>query len=276
MVTQTAIEALKVDPAMSTLRPSLESYYGHPGREAAMDDFYADFVRPGDLVFDVGAHVGDRVASFRRIGARVVAIEPQPLCGQALRRIFSGDDRVTVVEAACADRIGTVRLRINSANPTVSTVSAHFPEAARGAAGWEDERWDATASVDSTTLDALIDAYGAPAFTKIDVEGFEDLVLAGLHRSLPALSFEFTTIERVLPPRCLDRLTALGFDRFNFALGDNMSLALREWLSAKEMEAQLRALPHETNSGDVYCVSGPFGSSPPRGNRLGRTVPGST
>ena len=39
---------------------------------------YARFVKPGDLVFDIGAHVGDRVAAFRRLGARVVALEPQP------------------------------------------------------------------------------------------------------------------------------------------------------------------------------------------------------
>ena len=43
---------------------------------AAMDRLYRQFVRSGDLVFDVGAHVGDRVASFRRLGARVVAVEP--------------------------------------------------------------------------------------------------------------------------------------------------------------------------------------------------------
>ena len=43
-----------------------------------MDRLYGQFVRPGDLVFDVGAHVGDRIAAFRRLGARVVAVEPQP------------------------------------------------------------------------------------------------------------------------------------------------------------------------------------------------------
>ncbi len=258
MVTQTTIEVLKSDPAMSNLRHSLESYYGHPERDAAMDDFYACFVRPGDLVFDVGAHVGDRVASFRRLGASVVAIEPQPVCVQALRAIFSEDEGVTLVEAACADRIGTVELRINSANPTVSTVSSHFPQAACGAIGWERERWDSTTAVDSTTLDTLINAYGVPAFTKIDVEGFEDVVLAGLHSGLPALSFEFTTIERLLPRRCFDHLGALGFVQFNFALGDSMSLALPQWLSADDMEAHLRALPHEANSGDVYCLSRPL------------------
>jgi hypothetical protein len=68
-----------------------------------------------------------------------------------------------LVEAACADGIGTVELRINSANPTVSTVSSYFPQAACGARGWESERWDTTTTVASTTLDALIDAYGVPS-----------------------------------------------------------------------------------------------------------------
>ena len=43
-----------------------------------MDALYARFLRAGDLAFDIGAHVGDRISSFRRLGARVVALEPQP------------------------------------------------------------------------------------------------------------------------------------------------------------------------------------------------------
>ena len=62
-----------------------------------MDRLYGKFVRPGDLVFDVGAHVGDRVASFQRLGARVVAVEPQPAMVRALRLLYgrskSVDDR---------------------------------------------------------------------------------------------------------------------------------------------------------------------------------------
>ena len=59
-----------------------------------MDALYARFVRPGDLAFDIGAHVGDRIGSFRRLGARVVALEPQPLCARAIRAIYAGDDKV--------------------------------------------------------------------------------------------------------------------------------------------------------------------------------------
>ncbi len=68
---------------------SLRIYYGHRERRAAMDRLYGRFIEPGDLVFDVGAHVGDRVAAFRRLGARVVAVEP-PTASDAFVRAADG------------------------------------------------------------------------------------------------------------------------------------------------------------------------------------------
>ena len=52
--------------------------------------------------------------------------------------------------------------------------------------------WADHAVVPVTTLDALIDRYGLPAFCKIDVEGFEEAVVRGLSRPIPSVSFEFT------------------------------------------------------------------------------------
>jgi FkbM family methyltransferase len=232
---------------------SLRIYYGDSERRVAMDLFYAQFVRPGDLVFDIGAHVGDRVAAFRRLGARVVAVEPQPALVTTLKLLFGRDPAVAIEAVAVGRNEGTIELRINVDNPTVSTASGDFVRAADGAPGWEGQVWGRTVHVPVTTLDALIARHGAPAFIKIDVEGFEAEVLAALPRPVPALSFEFTTIQRDVATTCVERCAALGYTRYNAALGESQSFAHAQWLSPDAIARWLADLPDPANSGDIYA-----------------------
>lgn len=245
------LEKLAVFPA---LRRSFDAYYGDPARDAAMDALYARFVKPGDVVFDVGAHVGDRIGAFRRLGAKVVALEPQPDCAEAIRLIYAGDAGVRIVEQACGARAGKLTLKVNSANPTVTTASDAFIRAADGAGGWEGQVWDREIEVRVTTLDRLIANHGVPAFTKVDVEGFEDQVLEGLTTPLPALSFEFTTIQREVAVRCIERLVDLGRYKFDVALGESQQLTFGSPVKASEMLRHVASLPHEANSGDIYAI----------------------
>jgi FkbM family methyltransferase len=233
---------------------SLGVYYGHRKRNAAMDRLYRQFVRPGDLVFDIGAHVGDRIGAFRRLGASVVAVEPQPALLRTLKLIYGRDKEIVIVPVAVGSRCGTTTLMINLANPTISTASPAFVRAADGASGWQGQVWDKSIEVAMTTLDALIEAHGTPSFIKIDVEGFEEEALAGLTQPVAALSFEFTTIQRGVAQGCIKRCVALGYACFNAALGESQELGA--WRSAGEMSRWLDELPHAANSGDVYARLG--------------------
>jgi FkbM family methyltransferase len=213
-------------------------------------------VQRGDLVFDIGAHVGDRIAAFRRLGARVVAAEPQPGLVTVLRWMYRRDADVAIEPVALGAAAGTIDLRINVANPTVSTASEQFVSAARGAPGWEAQRWSRTVHVPVTTLDALIARHGLPVFIKIDVEGFEAEALAGLTQPVRTLSFEFTTIQRDVAFACIERCRALGFSRFNAALGESQMLVHDVWIGADAIGQWLTDLPHAANSGDVYAARG--------------------
>jgi FkbM family methyltransferase len=230
---------------------SLGVYYGSRRHAAAMDRVYSEFVRPGDLVFDVGAHVGDRIAAFRRLGARVVAVEPQPALILTLRVLYGRHPDVVIVPKAVGRAAGTLQMLINVDNPTVSTASPEFVRASRGAAGWEGQAWEHSIVVEVTTLDALIAVNGLPSFIKIDVEGFEAEALCGLTQPVRALSFEFTTIQRAVALAAIERCTALGFDRFNAAVGESQEIG--RWRTAAEIASWLAALPHDANSGDIYA-----------------------
>jgi FkbM family methyltransferase len=232
---------------------SLRIYYGDGTRRDAMDALYRRFVAPGDLAFDIGAHVGDRTASFRRLGARVVAVEPQPALVRTLRLLY-GRDRAVAIEAAAVGRAeGMIELLLNRDNPTVSTTSDAFVQAARGAPGWEGQIWSGRTRVAVTTLDALIRRHGAPVFVKLDVEGFEAEALAGLTTPPPALSFEFTTIQRDVAMTAIARCRELGYRRFNAMLGESQILVHADWLDGDTIVAWVQELPPAANSGDIFA-----------------------
>ena len=229
-------------------------YYGIPGRQRRLRAMYGQFLNSGDLAFDIGAHLGNRVKAISALGARVVAAEPHPDCLRVLRGLFGNDERVQIEPTAVGGAEGQTSLYICEGSPTLSTVSGSWIEHVRQSSMFEGIRWDRNVEVPVTTLDRLIERHGRPQFIKIDVEGHEPQVLEGLSQPVPALSFEFLPASRETALACIDRLEALGRYRFNYSMVETMRLASASWLDARDMRAALRAMPDNGRSGDVYAV----------------------
>ena len=86
---------------------SLAMYYGIPFRARRLERLYAPFVTRDALCFDIGAHAGNRALCWRRLGARVVAVEPQPDFVRLLRLLYGRDEGVTTATLTILPAPGT-------------------------------------------------------------------------------------------------------------------------------------------------------------------------
>jgi FkbM family methyltransferase len=232
---------------------SLLIYYGQPWRSTALRGHYAALIEPGDLVFDIGAHVGNHSRALAGLGVRVVAIEPQPGFARWLRWLFRGDPRVAVLETAIGARAGKAGLYPSPRTPTVATLSSDWITSVRSARSFSRVRWQAPLEVPVTTLDALIEQHGVPRFCKIDVEGYEAEVLRGLSRPIALLSFEYVPAAIEIACEAVGRLAALGRYRFNATIGERRTFRSQAWEDSAAILGWLRQRRPDEPSGDVYA-----------------------
>jgi FkbM family methyltransferase len=216
-----------------------------------MRDFYAGFVRRDDLVFDVGANVGNYSELFTGLGATVVAVEPNPRCCEKLRRL-ARVRRVYVEQCAAGEKPGKAALHICEKSE-FSTLIDRWVEIAQQSPLVRDAQWVGTVEVDLITLDQLAARYGVPSFVKIDVEGYEDRVVRGMSFMPATLSFEFNRMEPEVAMRCLETPTVAGRYQFNYTAGMEMRLAWESWVSAGELRERLSAIAGDEGYGDVLA-----------------------
>jgi FkbM family methyltransferase len=229
--------------------------------------FYRSLVTDGPgrlLIFDVGANRGHKTDIFLKLGAHVVALEPDEANLRILARKYQGGlwkRPVTIIGKAVSDSARVETLWVASPGDGLNTLSEKWVRTLKENPGKLGARVDFNSRqcVETTTLAWLIEAYGMPSYIKIDVEGHEPQVLRGLPCPVPTVSFEANLPEfRPEASECiaiLDRLSPNG--RFNLSSSDTYKgFSLEKWPTGPEMAAFLGSLGEQTV--EIYWKCAPL------------------
>jgi FkbM family methyltransferase len=209
---------------------------------------FAKLIKQGDLVFDVGANIGQSLENFLPLGARVIAVEPQPNCVRVLKEKFDNNKNVTIIQGGLSDKENVLTLFFCE-DASMSSFATKWKKGRFSNCNWQGE-----VEVAVTTIDSLIKQFGIPKFCKIDVEGFELQVLKGLTFKIPFISFEFTREVLDDAKLCVDHILSLGTAKFNFSLYAQHTFYSLKWLDPQSLFNVLESIPNEDLCGDIYAA----------------------
>ena len=226
----------------------------HRRHKNEIAEFYSQFVKRGDLCFDVGANMGTRTEAFLELGATTLAVEPQDLCIRYLKIKFKNKSSVLLVQTACGEEEGKKEIMLNDVL-VLSSLSEKWIKSVKDSGRFSHCSWQGRTLVTVIPLDRLIEKYGKPIFCKIDVEGFEFEVLKGLSQPIKNISFEFIPEYIDAAISCIDHLFNIGMTQFNYTIEEKMSFILPHWVGHEEMKKILLSLPDKSIYGDVYARS---------------------
>ncbi|NQV34691.1 MAG: FkbM family methyltransferase [Phycisphaeraceae bacterium] len=198
----------------------------NPGRRHARKvnrEFYAGLISPGDLIYDVGANVGQTIESILAIGAKVISIEPNSHCQRLLHKRFRKHRDVKILGVALGANPGKAILHFDGTESTASLRE-----------DWPFPNTE-TQEVEVLTLDMVIAEYGYPKLLKVDVEGFELEVFHGLTKPIPIVYFEMLGHKMDQVELILKRLSDIGtIDSINLVTGDNSRFYFDEWVEYED------------------------------------------
>jgi hypothetical protein len=141
-----------------------------------------------------------------------------------------------------------------SENHCLSALASTVGEASERSPLHKSAHWTGAIEVEVKTLDTIAATHGAPDFVKIDAEGYDDHVLAGMSFAPRVVSFEYYKYLPDVAHRCMTAPVFTKGYEFNYAQGTALRLASPNWMSAADLRVQLEALASSgLDYGDVMA-----------------------
>jgi FkbM family methyltransferase len=223
-----------------------------PGRLRAMKALYGSIVTTGDLCFDLGSHIGNRVDVLTSLSCKVVALEPHPFLASYLRRRFSNNRDVVVDERAVSDKPGEATLHWSPRHLTVSSLEPGWVDSLRALRA-HNIAFTESKTVQTVTIGELIRQHGAPRYCKIDIEGADLTVIRSLPIPISVVSFEHLPHRLDATTASLAAFGSLASYRFNYFIRESHRFRLPAPVSAQDLLRELRGIADRGWSCDVFA-----------------------
>jgi len=170
-------------------------------------------------IFDIGTNHGHFTDEYLALypDIQVVCIEANPtLCNHLVNK-YQTYPNISVYHYLVSQKSNEyIDFYINAGCDGVSTASTDWVTKSR----FSGEQWNQPIKIETITLDELIDNTFLPDMIKIDVEGYENVVIKGLTKKVDLVQFEWAEEETESVKDTCDYLKSIGYTQFAYRFGD--------------------------------------------------------
>lgn len=183
------------------------------------------------LLFDIGANRGDATIAGLKKGYKVIALEPGPRVFAELVSNFIYNPNVVPLKLAVSYADNEIVEFYEAEEDGLSSLNKDWLTDEQMPYAGKEFR---TVKARTIKLDTLVAQYGKPDLIKIDVEGAEDYVFAGMSKHHGMLAFEWTNVTIGAHQKQLEHLAKLGYTSFAPQFIVNHLEEPKEWFSISE------------------------------------------
>ena len=147
--------------------------------------FHKKFLNNENLIFDLGANLGDKTYIFSKLSKKIICFEPEDKMYEILKKRFR-TNKIVLRKKIVSDKIEKVKFTVVKGNEAYSTIIKKSLNQFKHL----NKNSFYTKTKKSTTLNHEIKKFGIPDYIKIDCEGSESKILKNLKYKVKIISFE--------------------------------------------------------------------------------------